>query len=90
MQILTDNYWTEIRNPYAIVRERIEGTEGGGNPIAKPKVSTNPDPSELLGIKPPTKEHTWAGLCLVPAPFATDIAENCLVWPQWERMSLIL
>ena len=45
----------------------------------------NPDPSELPETKPPTKEHTWAG----PWPRAS-VREDYLVWPQWERMLLIL
>ena len=51
---------TEIGNPYGRVRERTEGTEGGGNPIGR-TVSTNPNPSELTEPKPPTKEHAWVG-----------------------------
>ena len=47
MQILTANHWTEVRDPYGRVRGRIEGTEGDGNPIGRPTVSTNLDPWEL-------------------------------------------
>ena len=59
MQILTDNYWTEPGDPYGRVRGR---TEGDGNPIGRTTVSTNLDHTELLGIEPPTKEHTWVDL----------------------------
>jgi hypothetical protein len=62
MQILRSNYWAEVRDPYGRVRERIEGTGGDGNPIGKPIVSTNQDPWVLPETKPPTKEHTQAGL----------------------------
>jgi hypothetical protein len=62
MQILTANHRTELGDPYGRVRGRIEETEGDGNPIGRSRVSTNPDPSELPETKPPTKEHTWAGL----------------------------
>ena len=41
---------------------RIERPKGDGNPIGRPTVSTNPDPWECSETKPPTKEHTWAGL----------------------------
>jgi hypothetical protein len=42
------------------------------------------DPSEHPETKPPTKEYTWSmALC-------TYVAEDCLVWPQWERICLIL
>jgi hypothetical protein len=44
-----------------------------------------PDPSELLGTKPPTKEHTWP----VHGP-TTYVAEDCLIWHQWEGKFLIL
>jgi hypothetical protein len=61
MQIFTTNHWTEVIDPYGRVRGRTEGTKGDGNPIGRPTVSTNLDPSEFTEIKPPTKEHTWAG-----------------------------
>jgi hypothetical protein len=32
--------------------------------------------------KPPTKEHTWAGL----KPPGTYVAEACSVWLQWRKM----
>jgi hypothetical protein len=41
---------------------------------------------KLPGTKSPTKEHTWAGLWLP----ATYVAEDCLIWPQWEGMCLFL
>jgi hypothetical protein len=47
MQILTADHQTEVREPYGRVRGRIEGTEGDGNPIGRPTVSANTDPSEL-------------------------------------------
>ena len=61
----TANHRTEVGYelfPYGIVRGRIEGTEGDGNPIGTTKVSTTPDPLKLLEVKPPTKHHTWADL----------------------------
>ena len=39
---------------------RIEETEGDGDPIGRPTVSTNLDPWELPETKPPTKEQTWS------------------------------
>ena len=86
MQILTANHWTEVKGPYGRVRGRIEGEEGDGNPIGRPTLSTNLDPQELPETKPPIRDHTWAGL---RSP-GTYVAEDCLVWPQWERMCLIL
>ena len=85
MQILTTKHWTEGGNPNGRVRGRIEGTEGDGNPIGRSSVSTNLDPWQLPEIKPPTKEHTWAGL----KPLA-HLAQDHPVWLQWESILLIL
>ena len=89
MQILTANHWTEVKDLYGRVRGRIKGAEGDGNPIGRATVRTNPDPLELSETKPPTKEHAQAGLRF-PQPYCTYVAQDCLVRPQWERMSLIL
>jgi hypothetical protein len=77
MQISTAKHWTEVGDPCGRVRGRIEGTEGDGNPIGRPTVSTNLDPWELPETKPPTKEHTQADL----RQPATDLGKGCLVWP---------
>jgi hypothetical protein len=86
MQILIANHWIEVGDQYERVRERTEESEGDCNPIERKTVSTNLDLSELPETKPNTKELTWAGLW----PQGTCVAEDCLVWPQWERMCLIL
>ena len=62
MGIPTANHWTEIGDSSGRVRGRIEEGEGDFNPIGRPAMLTNPDPSELPETKLPTKEHTWAGL----------------------------
>jgi hypothetical protein len=62
MQILIAKHRTEVRDPYGRVRGRIEGTEGDGNLVVRPKVLTNPDPSQFPETEPPTKESTWTGL----------------------------
>jgi hypothetical protein len=61
MQMLTTNHWIEAKDPNGRVRRKTEGVERDCNPIGRTTASTNLDPSELPGIKPPTKEHTWAG-----------------------------
>ena len=61
-----DKYWIEVQHPYGRVRERNEGPQGDGNPIRRPKLSTNLEPRETPKTKPPTKEHIWAG----PRPLA--------------------
>jgi hypothetical protein len=60
--ILTANHWTEVGDSYGRVKGSIEGAEGDVNPIGRPTVATNPDPSELPETKPPAKEHTCVGL----------------------------
>jgi hypothetical protein len=65
MLILRANHWTEVRDPYGRVRGRTEGAEEDCNPVGRTTLSTNPDPSKLPETKPPTKEHSWAGLCLL-------------------------
>ena len=86
MQILIVNHWIEVGDPYGRVRERIEEAEGDDNPIRRPTVLTNLVPWLLSETKPPIKKHTWAGSW----PPGTHIAEECLVWYEWERMCLIL
>jgi hypothetical protein len=55
---------TTVKDPYRRARGRIEGTEGGSNPIGRPTASTNLDTRELPETKPPTKNYTRAGLRL--------------------------
>jgi len=84
MQILTANH--RLRDPYGRrVRGRIEVAQGDDNPIGRPTMSANLVPSELSETKPQTK--TIHGLVHGPGK---HIAEDCLVWPQWERMFLVL
>jgi hypothetical protein len=56
--------------------ERLEEAEEESSPIGRPAVSTN---LGLSDTEPSTKQHTPA-----EAP-ETYIAEDCPVWPQWER-----
>jgi hypothetical protein len=83
MQILTPKLWTEAGNTYGRVRERTERTERNSNPIGRPTVSPNLDLWELSETEPSTKEHTRAD-----PPKAC--IKKCFIWPQWERMCLIL
>ena len=41
---------------------------------------------DLSDTELPTRQHTAAG----QRPNGTYKAEDCLVWPQWEKMHLIL
>jgi len=89
----TANHWTEVRKPYGRIRGRIEGAKGDGNTIRRTTVSTNLDFSEFPETKPP-KSIYMDLVCgyhpqLHPHP-SSYVAEDYLVWPQWERMCLIL
>jgi hypothetical protein len=61
MQILIAKHWAEVRDLYRRVGGRTEGTEGAGNPIRRPTISTNLDPCGLPDYNPPTEKHAWAG-----------------------------
>jgi hypothetical protein len=70
--------------------ERIEEAEKEGNPIGRPAVTTNPDPRDLRETELLTWQHT--PLPKAPHPphelvrgLSIYIAEDCLVWPQWEK-----
>ena len=52
MKILTAKHWTEVGDHYERVGGRTEGTEGYGNLIIRPSLSTNPDPWELPETEP--------------------------------------
>ena len=60
MQILTPENWTKVRSSYGNFRGKNEGTEGDGNPIGRPTVSTNLDSWELPETKPHIIEHSLA------------------------------
>jgi hypothetical protein len=62
MQILKANHWAEVRDHYGRVRAKIEEAGGDYNPIGRPTGSTNSEFWEVPKTKPPTKEHTRAGL----------------------------
>ena len=85
-EILTANHWTEVRDLCGRLRGKTEGAEEDFNPIGRTTVSTNPDPAELpRGYVTNQSIHG-----LVHGSPYTYIAEDCIVWPQWERMCLIL
>jgi hypothetical protein len=91
MQIPTAKYWIEVEDPYERVRGRIRGCEGDGNPIGRPTVSTNLDPWGFPGTKLHQRAYTgWSEPSPTYAPPNTYATEKCLIWPQWEKMCLIL
>jgi hypothetical protein len=42
MQILTTNYWIEVREQYKRAKGGTEGSEGDCNTVGRTTVSTNP------------------------------------------------
>ena len=82
MQILISKHHSEPRDPSGRARGRTEGAEGFCNPIEKISPNWNPD---LPGTKPPNRIH-------MEGPMAPDtyVAEDCLIWHQWEGRLLVL
>jgi hypothetical protein len=64
IQILLASHLTEPGNPNRRARGRTKGAEGNCNPIVRTISTNQPDPPELPGTKPPTKEYTWKDLWL--------------------------
>jgi hypothetical protein len=81
----TAKHW--VQGPCGRVRARTENTEGDGNPTGRPTVSTNRNLWAIPESKPPTKEHAWATSW---PTCSTYVVEDCLVWPQWQTMHIIL
>jgi hypothetical protein len=81
MQTLTAKHWTEVRDPYGRIGGKSEGTEGDGNPIDRPTVSTNLDCWELSETEPLIKEHKEAGprpwhICSRELPSLASVGED--------------
>jgi hypothetical protein len=85
-------HWTEVVNPYGKVGdgrdgEMIKDPKGDKNQTRRPTVPTNPDLgiSEKLSHQPKSlhrvDQHPYPG---------TFVALGCFVWPQWERMYIML
>jgi hypothetical protein len=65
-------------------RRRTEGAQGVYNPIGRTTISTIQTLSELPRTKPPTKELEGP---MAPAGY---VAEDGLVWHQWEKGPFVL
>jgi hypothetical protein len=61
MWMLVANLWIEYRVPNRGIRKMTEGVEGVCNPLMKNNIN-QPEPPELPGTKPSTKEYTWLQL----------------------------
>jgi hypothetical protein len=73
-------------DPCGWIGEKLEEAEGEGDPMGRPAVSTHLDSWDLLDTEPQTRQHTPADM-RYPNTYA---AEDCLLWPQWEKMHLTL
>jgi hypothetical protein len=65
--------------------EGLKELKGMATPQEDQQSQPTPDPWEFPETKPPTKEHTWTGQVLQHI-----CSEDCLVWPQCERIPIIL
>jgi hypothetical protein len=65
--------------------EGLKELKGIATPLEEQQYKLTQTPSKLPGTQLPTIEHIWAGL--TPGTYA---AEDCSVWPQWERIYLII
>ena len=62
---------------YGRIRRRMEEAEEEGNPIGRPAVSTAS--TQRMSQQSGSIQEQVQGP-------VTCIAEDCLVWPQWEKM----
>jgi hypothetical protein len=74
---LLSNQWVEAGDPCGWIVKSLEKAEEDHRKIS---ISTNLDPWDLPDTEPPTRQHTAADMS---API--HIAEDCQVWPQWEK-----
>jgi hypothetical protein len=81
--MLESNYRTECRDPNKGVRGRNEGAEWICNPIRRTTMSTNQNPLELLGSKPPIYEYKWRDedsscICNSGCPYQASVRGEAL------------
>ena len=69
------------------VRGRTEGAKGDCNTTGRTILSTILDPSELPKINYQPKRIRELSWSMAPG---TYVVVDCLVWPQWVRMHVIL
>jgi hypothetical protein len=62
--------------------------EANGNSIKITTVSTNQNPGEIPKTELTTKEQAWLADLRLLAHMSQRT--DCLCWPQWKRMVLIL
>ena len=87
MGMLTANHRTEHGDHNGGVRGRTKGAEGVYNPIGSTTISTKQTPPpELPGTKPGTKRVHMEG----PIAPVGYVAEDGLIWHQWEKSPLVL
>jgi hypothetical protein len=83
--MLATNHWTEHRDSNGGVSKRTVGAEGVFNPIGRTTISTNQTSQSSQGVKHQPKVHI-EGL-IAPSAY---VAEDGLIWHQWEERALVL
>jgi hypothetical protein len=84
-QILTANLWTESGDPNGRVRGRAERAEGDCHPIGRKTESINQIPQSSQGLN-----HEPKSIHGLIHGSTTYVAEDCLMWHQWEGTHLVL
>ena len=79
------NHWTEPENSNGRVKGSAVGVEEDCNPTGRTTVSTNQIPQSFQGLS-----HQPNNLYGPVHDSTTYVAENCLIWYQWEGRHLVL
>jgi hypothetical protein len=87
MQVVTDNHWTEVRDPFGGIRTKIGGAELDSNRLGSPTLSTNPRSSQKLSHQPKSKHevthdpwHIYSRRVACVASVGEDVSNPMETW----------
>jgi hypothetical protein len=83
--MLTAIHWTEHRVPNEGARERTQGAEGVCSPIGGTTILTSQHLQSSLELDHNQRKHMVGRVAL-----AAYVAENGLIYHQWEERPLVL